>query len=166
MIRKPRKTDVREIWRFFNRLVEEDTYILRSGKKVSLKEEEQWLKNILNKMSKEEAVFLQAYFQDKLVGQVEITKKGYRKRFNGTLHIGVDRNFRGEGIGEELMKQAEAEARKIGLRIIGLIVFGGNNPATSLYKKLGYKEFGRLPNSVEFRGKMLDEVHMYKRLDR
>jgi ribosomal protein S18 acetylase RimI-like enzyme len=164
LIRKPTKTDVQEVWRFFNRLVEEDTYILRYGKKVSLREEGLWLKNMLNKMSKKEVILLQAYFEERLVGQVEITKKEYRKRFNGTLHIGVDRNLRSEGIGEELMKQVETEAKKIGLKLIDLIVFGGNDPASRLYKKLGYKEFGRLPNSVEFRGQMLDEVHMYKRL--
>jgi len=164
IIREPKEADVEKVMNFFNKLLEEDTYILRYGTKVSLEGESNWLQSVLRKINRKEIVFLQAYFQDQLVGQVEITKGQYRKRFTGTLHLGVDRDFRGEGIGEELMKQAEKKAKELNIKLINLAVYDGNNPAFSLYKKMGYEVFGQLPKAIEFRGQMIDEINMYKNL--
>ncbi|MBQ4051140.1 MAG: GNAT family N-acetyltransferase [Oscillospiraceae bacterium] len=54
----------------------------------------------------------------------------------------VQEDFRGQGIGTELLKQAEAiaAARKIGL--IVLHVERSNKRAARLYASLGYEEFG------------------------
>ena len=81
------------------------------------------------------------------------------------MHIGVDKDFRGEGIGEALMNAVETEAKEIGVKVIELQVFGENKPALNLYKKLGFTSFGVLPRSIDFRGKLIDEVYMYKRVD-
>ena len=150
---------------FFNRLIEEDTYIIRNADLVTVGQEEKWLRGVLARIEKKKTVFLQAYFNDRLVGQVEINKNDYRKKYVGTLHLAVDKDFRGEGIGEELIKLAEEEVKKLGVTIIDLTAIDGNSPAISLYKKLGHIEFGRLPEAVDFKGKMLDEVYMYKKLD-
>ncbi|MEX0616851.1 MAG: GNAT family protein [Candidatus Woykebacteria bacterium] len=165
IIRPPQESDAGNMTGFFNRLIEDDTYILRDRDPVTQEQEENWLKCILEKIKKGNSVFIQAYFKNQLVGQVEISKKEYRKHFVGTLHIGIDRDFRGEGVGEQLIRQAEQEAKKtLDIKIVDLIVFGENKAGLALYKKLGYTEFGRLPESIEYRGGMLDEVHMYKRL--
>ena len=164
IIRPPTKTDSGNMTSFFNRLIEEDTYIIRNADLVTVGQEEKWLRGVLARIEKKKTVFLQAYFNDRLVGQVEINKNDYRKKYVGTLHLAVDKDFRGEGIGEELIKLAEEEVKKLGVTIIDLTAIDGNSPAISLYKKLGYIEFGRLPESVDFKGKMLDEVYMYKKL--
>jgi GNAT superfamily N-acetyltransferase len=52
--------------------------------------------------------------------------------------------FRGQGLGISLMKRAEAEARKRGVRNVYLNSFSFQAPG--FYKKLGYREFGRLKN--------------------
>jgi GNAT superfamily N-acetyltransferase len=49
---------------------------------------------------------------------------------------------RRRGLGRALMKKAETEARKRGVRNAYLYTFSFQAPA--FYKKLGYKEFGRL----------------------
>src|SRR3990172_11893088 len=92
-IRHPRGNDIEEVTSFFNRLVGEDTYILRYGQKVTLEGEQKWLQGIVEKIDKREAVFLQAYFQERLVGQVEIAKGSFRKKYVGTLHLGIDKDF-------------------------------------------------------------------------
>lgn len=166
IIRQPTPKDVGEIFTFFNRLIEEDTYILRfAHEKVTLAGEKGWLSKSLEEVKKKEVVLLEAYVEAQLVGQVEVRKGIFRKRYIGTLHLGVDKDFRGEGIGEALMNAVETEAKEIGVKVIELQVFGENDPALSLYKKLGYRQFGKLPKSIDFRGKLLDEVYMYKRLD-
>lgn len=165
IIRQPTPKDVGEIFTFFNKLIEEDTYILRfAHEKVTLAGEKDWLSKSLKKVKKKEAVLLEAYVEQQLVGQIEVRKGVFRKRYIGTLHLGVDRDFRGEGIGEALMNAVEDEAKEIGVKVIELQVFGENDPAINLYTKLGYKKFGVLPRSIDFRGKLLDEIYMYKRI--
>jgi GNAT superfamily N-acetyltransferase len=51
---------------------------------------------------------------------------------------------RRDGLGRALMRKAEAEARKRGVRNAYLYTFSFQAPG--FYKKFGYKEFGRLQN--------------------
>ena len=52
--------------------------------------------------------------------------------------------YRGKGHGRMLMKRAEAEALKRGVQNVFLNTFSFQAPG--FYKKLGYKEFGKLKN--------------------
>ncbi len=52
--------------------------------------------------------------------------------------IEMDSKFRGKGYGEKSMLLLEAEVKKLGLKHIGLHVFGHNQTAINLYKKLNY----------------------------
>jgi ribosomal protein S18 acetylase RimI-like enzyme len=54
--------------------------------------------------------------------------------------IEVDEAFRGRGYGRAAMALAEEEARRNGLRALGLNVFGHNAAARALYSSLGYHE--------------------------
>lgn len=54
------------------------------------------------------------------------------------LDVIVEEAHRGKGHGKALMRLAEEEASKLGLRRIGLHVFGHNEPAIRLYRSLGY----------------------------
>lgn len=52
----------------------------------------------------------------------------------------VDDRYRGRGHGKAAMVRAEDEARRRGLDLIALNVFGGNAVARGLYRSLGYEE--------------------------
>ena len=52
----------------------------------------------------------------------------------------IDERFRGRGFGRQAMELLETEVRADGLPGIDLNVWGGNDPARSLYRKLGYGE--------------------------
>ena len=54
----------------------------------------------------------------------------------------IDDKHRGKGFGQQLLEAAEAQARKNGVRNVYLDTFSFQAPA--FYKKLGYREFGRL----------------------
>jgi len=70
---------------------------------------------------------------------------------------------RGVGMGKYLM----AEVIKLAKRelkpkpeIIRLSVFSNNKPAISLYRKIGFKEVGRIPKQIQYQGKLVDEIIM------
>ena len=54
--------------------------------------------------------------------------------------VRVHESERGRGYGTAAMLFAEEEARRRGFDQIGLMVFGGNDVARSLYRSLGYAE--------------------------
>jgi [ribosomal protein S18]-alanine N-acetyltransferase len=56
-----------------------------------------------------------------------------------TLVIAVEPNFRGNGIGTELLTQLIADTRHTGFTAISLSVDPGN-PAVRLYQRLGFRE--------------------------
>lgn len=61
------------------------------------------------------------------------------ERYWQVLLLYVCPNYRRQGIGTALVRQAEAVARARGDRRVGLQVLSDNQPALGLYKKLGYR---------------------------
>ncbi len=54
----------------------------------------------------------------------------------------IDEKYRGQGRGAALMRKAEAEARKRGVRNMYVDTFSFQAP--DFYRKLGFKQFGKL----------------------
>jgi len=70
---------------------------------------------------------------------------------------------RGKGIGRKLMDEALNRASKLaGLSVIQLCVAEPNIEALSLYKKLGFLQFGIEPYARKVDGKYISEIHMWK----
>ena len=63
--------------------------------------------------------------------------------------ICVDRNARGRGIAEALMAAGEEAVRRAGCAHLRLEVRRDNQAAIALYRKLGYRLFGTIPNYYE-----------------
>ena len=82
------------------------------------------------------------------------------------LGITVAKDFRGEGIGEELAKTTIEEAKKHldGLQTVILECFATNMAAIRLYRKLGFVEVGRIPGYLKHQGEYVDEVQMVLKL--
>jgi ribosomal protein S18 acetylase RimI-like enzyme len=59
------------------------------------------------------------------------------------------------------MKELENQAGKLGVEILYLEVYG-ISPAMRLYERLGYREYGRLPRGIKYRGEYVECVSMYK----
>ncbi len=59
-----------------------------------------------------------------------------RRAFIGDVII--EEQYRGQGYGKQIMELVEREVLNMGLKKIGLHVFGFNNAAIQLYIKMGY----------------------------
>ena len=58
-------------------------------------------------------------------------------------NIAVAPEFRREGIGEALLRHMIEKAEEAGCSVLNLEVMDGNEAATELYSKLGFREVGR-----------------------
>jgi RimJ/RimL family protein N-acetyltransferase len=102
-----------------------------------------------------------AISEDKVVGWCDITSL-HRHIFahTGSLGIGVIADYRGRGIGEELMRAALTRAKEIGLTRIGLTVREHNKAALALYKKIGFIEEGIHRKAVRVEADYEDLISM------
>ena len=69
-------------------------------------------------------------------------------------------DWRGLGVGRQLWKATESFAREAGFQKLAIQVRASNSPAQRFYRKLGFKECGRLTRQVIIDGVADDEVLM------
>jgi len=165
-IRYIKKTDVTELHQYVNILSQEKTYVTLQGEKISLADEEKFVLSAIKKNKNKTGVNMVIVVDGVIAGICGINaRSATTEKHVASLGISIGKNFRGQKLGEKLMKKAIAEARKniSGLRIIILAVYQGNF-AIRLYEKLGFKMYGRLEKGVKFRGKYVDKIEMAKRV--
>jgi len=63
-----------------------------------------------------------------------------------------------------MMKTLIDQARKMGLKILTLTVFATNKIAIHVYKKVGFKEVGRIPKAIYRNEKYIDRIIMVKEI--
>lgn len=164
IIRYPRKEDVKSLLQYINTLSLEQTFVRFQGEKLTLEEETKYLNGLIERITDNKAVQMLAFLDENLVGVADIGMKDKVEKHIGTLGISIAKESRGKGIGKLLMETIlkEAVQRLPQLRIITLEVFANNPLATSMYRKFGFTEYGRLPQGIIHKGKLIDRIHMYK----
>lgn len=89
--------------------------------------------------SKDNFLFTAHDEKKNVLGYIWFTIRGdtnNRKAF--ICDVVIEDSYRGKGYGTQIMELVEIEVQKQGLNRIGLHVFGFNETAINLYKKLGY----------------------------
>jgi ribosomal protein S18 acetylase RimI-like enzyme len=80
------------------------------------------------------------YDGDQAVGLIWLRANVDRPTQDGfILELYVDEKQRGRGYGKQAMLLIEEKARELGLKSIGLHVFGSNKVARNLYEAVGYE---------------------------
>lgn len=164
-IRFPRKSDTRGLRKYINSLVEEKSRILLN-KKQSSKQEEKWLGGLIkeNKGNKNISLVIEA--DGKVIGLDELRRNEGSKYHTATYSAGVMKKYRNLGITKRVFKIVEKIAYKNGIKIIQSSYFSDNHPSAKLHKKLGFKVCGRIPKAAKFGNKYLDEVILYKTVEK
>ncbi len=78
-----------------------------------------------------------AFIDDVPVGIFCMAKNTMNSAFIRGVHVAEE--YRGQGIGEEMMEYAKARASNLGYTSITLRVFDDNDGAKKLYKRVGFK---------------------------
>ena len=110
---------------------------------------------------------LVAVVDGKVVGVAGIEAVGtkYKVKHRAEFGISVIKEYCGLGIGEALLRACVECAKKAGYVQLELNTVSYNVPAINLYKKLGFKEFGRNPKGFNSKTSGYQElVYMYLEL--
>lgn len=166
IIRYPAKDDVGQMRDYINTLSKEQTFIRFQGEKVSLGHETKYLNDQIKRIIKKTTVELFVFCNNKLIGISSIDMKDKTESHEGVFGLSIAKEYRGEGIGTILMKIVleEAERHMPQLKIVTLGIFDGNLIAKDMYEKFGFKEYGRLPKGILYKGKYIDHIYMYKNI--
>jgi ribosomal protein S18 acetylase RimI-like enzyme len=162
-LRAPKWADLDDMLHFINSLVEEKAMILMNEMQTR-DSEITWIGTLLGNVEKDKMVAVVAEVDRQMVGSCEIMpKRGYSNHL-GTLGISLLDGYRDQGIGQEMMLEAEKQVRRLGVEVVDLEVFETNARAIHTYEKLGYKITGRIPEGIKYSGKYIDAVIMTKRI--
>lgn len=162
-IRPPRKRDADVLSRYINEISEEKTFTLLQGEHTTISETVNYIERVKKGIRNKKEVYLLVFHKGELigVGEVRILQKIYEHI--GNVSITIKKEFRGRGLGNLLMKKLITEVLQFTeVRKLVLQVFKNNIPAIHLYKKMGFKEYGRLPKAIKWKGVYVDEILMYK----
>lgn len=73
--------------------------------------------------------------------------------------VAVSSRVRGGGLGRRLVEGLVDYARKVGVEILTLDCRGNNHAAMHLYERLGFVEYGRIPDFVAIDNERWDNVY-------
>ena len=163
IIRCPRKSDVSQLLKYINSLIDEKVFIL-STKRKTRKDEEKWLNDLLNKMKKKEGILLITERGGKIISTCNVSKGGEgANRHVGTIGLCIAKGYRNAGLGTKLMKKLLEVAKKdLRCSVAMLSVFEKNTRAIHVYEKVGFKKTGKIPKGIKFHGKDQDEIIMVR----
>ncbi|NLS04394.1 GNAT family N-acetyltransferase [Rhizobium sp. P32RR-XVIII] len=84
-----------------------------------------------------------------VVGWCDVRRNSdFNTRHSGTLGMGCLPVYRNRGIGQALLGETIAAARRIGLTRIELSVYASNHAAIRLYEKMGFVKEGIRRNAI------------------
>ena len=166
IIRYPQPSVVEAMTNYINVISSEDTYVTVSGEQISKDEESKFLDEQFEKINNGDGVLLICTINGEIVGISGVTRNQNSRRralHTGIFGISIKKEFRGQGIGHELAKSVidQAKMNIDGMRIVTLTVYQPNKQAKQLYEKLGFKEYGYLPQGIWYKDSYIDEISMY-----
>src|SRR3989344_259366 len=104
-----------------------------------------------------------AEYNNEIIGYAVLAFRTVPHAHTALLHsLFVNEQFRNKGIGRAIIKYAEELALQNGIEILLLEASAENKNATSLYKKLGFEEYGLLQKGYKKDGNYKGLVLMKK----
>ena len=168
-----RPEDVDSLLTFFNGLVDEKGHDRKSqlhagfDKKFTRRQEAQYIREVLDRVEKDEAVNTIADMGDKIVASGGVARGKYDDTHrHGSLGLTVSQEYRGHGIGSRIIQTLVAESRRLGLKSIDVEFLAINKSAERVYKRAGFKKAGIIPSKIFRNGEYFDAVIMARKFAR
>jgi L-amino acid N-acyltransferase YncA len=152
-----KEEDLPEVVDVINSVIRESVYLGHDEEIVDMELERKWFQDRM----KAGMSYLVARVDGEVVGGASIEPR--RGKFSHTAVYGIfiKDGFRNMGIGTQLTNALVEIARKRGLEILELSVFGSNERAHYVYKKCGFKDVGKIKKGVKMlNGTYTDNIIM------
>ncbi|MEH7113269.1 arsinothricin resistance N-acetyltransferase ArsN1 family A [Neobacillus niacini] len=100
----------------------------------------------------------------KVAGWASLNPYSNRCAYDGVadLSVYIARNYRGKGLGKQLLAEIESSAIANSFHKIVLFTFPFNQLGQGLYRKMGYREVGVFQNQGKLDGEFVDVMAMEK----
>lgn len=167
VLRSAEVSDAEDLIRYLKITAGETPFLIREPDEVCLtvEQEESFIRNCIEA---ERELMLVATIDGKHVGTCSVMGMGSYKRYAHRCDVAIAlyQEFWGRGIGSIMMRILLDEAKKMGYEQAELEVISGNEGAISLYRKLGFEQYGMFPNNMKYsNGQYADAYWMMKKLD-
>jgi len=162
VLRFAENNDAKLLTKYINELSKEDTFVTFSGEDVSLDHERKFLEKLVADLEKGEGFLVLGMMGEELVAVGDIQRLEKRSKHAASMGISVKKEFRGEGVGYQLINSLLEVAQRISIQMIQLSVYAPNESAKKLYENVGFQEVGRIPKKILFHGELVDEIIMVK----
>jgi RimJ/RimL family protein N-acetyltransferase len=164
IIRTAAPDDAQAILEHAHIILAEDLYNIRTLEefKMTVEAEREWIQQHIDGPGK---IILVAELAGAIVGMLGFENSSRnRLAHRGTAHMSVLPEHRRKGIAAALLKSLIEWAQKNPvIEKLKLAVFATNQPAVSLYRKMGFAEEGRRMKEIKIaEGKYVDEILMYR----
>lgn len=152
LLRNGNKEDGSTVFEVFNKTHDETDYLLSYSDENSFtaEEESQFLEE---KTKSDNEIEIVAIVDGKVAGTAGIEAVGskYKLKHRAEFGISILKEYWGLGLGKALTQACIECARDAGYKQLELNVVTENERAISMYKDLGFKEFGRNPKGFNSR---------------
>ncbi|MCR4753909.1 MAG: GNAT family N-acetyltransferase [Lachnospiraceae bacterium] len=152
LLRNGSGADGTEVCEVFNSTHAETDYLLTYPDENSFTPEEE-SEYLEKKTESPNEIEIVAFVDGKVAGTAGIEQVGSKDKLShrAEFGIGILKEYWGLGLGEALTKACIQCAKDAGYAQLELNVVAENTAAKSLYKKLGFVEFGRNPRGFKSR---------------
>ncbi|WP_349730236.1 GNAT family N-acetyltransferase [Peribacillus frigoritolerans] len=164
IIRTGELADAEAVLDVQNSVISEGEYFIAVSEEFNNTPEQQrdWIRTLLEN---ERETIIVAEINGEVIGWIVFQSEN-RKRMShkGSFGMMIRKNYRGKGMGKELLKALLewAEANPF-IEKVSLGVFSTNQRAISLYKKMGFVEEGRKIKEFKMSEReYVDDIIMYK----
>ena len=163
--RSPRKEDAAELLNYLRKTAEETDFVLRYPDEITMtvEQEESFIERI---NQSENSYMILCLVDGRHAGNCSMQFHDKRKvRHRGEVAIALVKEFWGMGIGTFMFEEMIRIAQEQGKTQLELGMVDGNERGLALYRKMGFREYGRLPNAFHQKdGSMRDEILMVREL--
>ena len=166
VFRSPRKEDAAAMIEQLRQMTGETPFLLRAPEEVTMtiEQEERFIESI-NQSDNNWMILCEVDGRYAGNCHLQLMKGRVKVRHRGSVAIGLSKAFWGMGIGSVMFEEMMRIAREQGTTQLELAVVEGNERGLALYRKMGFREYGRLPNAfIQPDGSMKAEILMMCKL--
>ncbi len=105
--------------------------------------------------------------QSEILGWISFQSFYGRPAYDATVEISIylKEDFRGKGLGKNILADSLAKARTFGVKTVIGYIFAHNAPSIHLFSNLGFDVWGTLPNIAELFGVERSVIIMGRRIN-